>query len=217
MKLFSGPMSMFGAKVQIAVGEKGLACETVMVPFGLGRRYEPKDSEVMRINPKGQVPVLIDGGVEIYDSTQIFEYLEHAYPQPALWPVDPAKRATARQLEHASDEVFFPHIVTLMRRDGDGRAEAIESAGRFHSRIDGLLDDRDWLAGAFGFADIAFFMATLFGEVLGAPIARGATNLQGWRHRMAARNAVRAVAAPMLDYMVRKSVTEAAVAARILA
>ena len=49
-----------------------------MVPFDMQRLYEPKHPEVLRINPKRQVPVLIHDGLEIFDSTQIFEYLEDA-------------------------------------------------------------------------------------------------------------------------------------------
>ena len=67
IRLFSGPLSMFGAKAQIAVLEKGLDFELVMVPFEAA--YEPKHPEVLRINPKRQVPVLIHGDLEIFDST----------------------------------------------------------------------------------------------------------------------------------------------------
>ena len=108
--IFSGPLSMFGAKVQIAALEKGIAFELVMVPFDRDDNYSPRHPEVLRINPKGQVPVLIDDAVELFDSTQIFEYLEDRHPQPALWPAEPAARARARQLEHRSDEVFFPPV-----------------------------------------------------------------------------------------------------------
>jgi len=95
MRIFSGPLSMFGAKVEIAAREKGIAFELIMVPFDMKRRYEPKHPEVLRINPKRQVPVVIDDAVEIFDSTQIFEYLEHTRPEPALWPLDPVARARA--------------------------------------------------------------------------------------------------------------------------
>ena len=71
---------MFGAKAQTALLEKGLAFELEMVPFDMGRLYEPKHSEVMRINPKRQVPVLVNGELEIFNSTQIFEYLEDLVP-----------------------------------------------------------------------------------------------------------------------------------------
>lgn len=113
MKIFSGPLSMFGAKVEIAAREKGVPFELVMVPFDPERGYEPKHPEVLRINPKRQVPILIDDGlidgdVELFNSTQIFEYLEDVKPEPRLWPKDAKARARARQLEHRSDEVFFP-------------------------------------------------------------------------------------------------------------
>ena len=84
MQLFTGPLRMFGAKAEIAALEKGLTFERVMVPFDRDDRYAPRHPEVLRINPKEQVPVLVDGTVEIFDSTLIFEYFEDLKPHPAL-------------------------------------------------------------------------------------------------------------------------------------
>ena len=67
MRLFSGPLSMFGAKVQIAAHEKNIDFELIMVPFTMKEGYAPKHPEVLRINPKRQVPVLIDGDLEIFE------------------------------------------------------------------------------------------------------------------------------------------------------
>jgi glutathione S-transferase len=89
MQLYSGPVSMFGAKAEIAVRAKSIECPRTVVPFSLAKLYEPKHPMVARVNPKGQVPVLVDGDLEIFDSTQIFEYLEDVRPRPALWPSDP--------------------------------------------------------------------------------------------------------------------------------
>jgi len=114
MKLYSGPLSMFGAKAEIAALEKGLDVELIMVPFEMKTLYQPKHPEVLRINPKRQVPVLIDGDLELFDSTQIFEYFETVKPEPALWPAEAKERARARLLEHKSDEIYFPPIVRLM-------------------------------------------------------------------------------------------------------
>src|SRR3546814_3220774 len=88
LTLYSGPLSMFGAKAEIAAREKGLRFELVMVPFAMATLYSPKHPEVERINPKRQVPVLVhrsNGGpdLELLDSTQIFEYLEDLAPDPA--------------------------------------------------------------------------------------------------------------------------------------
>jgi hypothetical protein len=56
MTLYSGPLSMFGAKAHIAALEKGFAINLVMVPFSNDLGYEPKHPEVLRINSKRQVP-----------------------------------------------------------------------------------------------------------------------------------------------------------------
>lgn len=206
MRLFSGPLSMFGAKAQIAALEKGLDFELVMVPFDMQRLYEPKHPDVARINPKRQVPVLIHGDVEIFDSTQIFEYLEDVKPSPALWPAAPAARARARLLELKSDEVYFPHIIKLMglqETPEDPAAVAARSAAaRFYEEMESLLADREFLAGAYSYADIAFYMAQLFGVRMGAPMPEAAPRLRQWRDRMTARAAVRAVVGPMAAFLI---------------
>lgn len=199
MKLYSGPLSMFGAKAEIAAREKGIDFELVMVPFEMKTLYQPKHQEVLRINPKRQVPVLIDGDLEIFDSTQIFEYLETIKPEPALWPAEPKGRARAHLLELKSDEVYFPHIIRLM---GDPKAPgAHDGAAAFYDEMEKQIGDKQWLAGDYSYADIAFYMAQLFGERMGAPMADAHTKLKAWRDRMSDRPAVRQVAAAMGRYL----------------
>jgi glutathione S-transferase len=206
MRLYSGPLSMFGAKAQIAALEKGIAVELVMVPFDMQRLYEPKHPEVLRVNPKRQVPVLIHGDVEIFDSTQIFEYLEHLQPGPALWPAHPSDRARARLLEHLSDEVYFPHVIRLMGLQAlphDPLAVASrEGAAQFYAEMERRLGMQDYLAGGYSFADIAFYMAQLFGERMGAPLDAGTPRLLAWRERVGARPAVREVVGAMVAFLV---------------
>lgn len=205
LTLYSGPLSMFGAKAQIAALEKGLEFELVMVPFDFTRLYTPKHPEVLRINPKRQVPVLVHGGLEIFDSTQIFEYLEDLQPEPALWPREVRARAHARLLEHQSDEVYFPHVIRLMglqdQLGEEAAATAIAAATAYYHRMEAQLADRAWLAGGYSFADIAFYMAALFGERQGAPLTRATPKLFEWRDRMTARPAVRTVAGAMARWL----------------
>jgi len=205
MRLFSGPLSMFGAKAQIAALEKGLDFEFLMVPFDMQRLYEPKHPDVLRINPKRQVPVLIHGDLEIFDSTQLFEYFEDLEPSPALWPTGPAARARARLIELRSDEVYFPHIIRLMglqETPQDPAAIAARSAAAdFYAEMEMVLANRMFLAGAYSFADIAFYMAQLFGERMGAPLTDTSPGLRRWRHRMTARPAVRQVVGPMVAFL----------------
>ena len=209
MKLYSGPLSMFGAKAEIAAHEKGLDVELIMVPFEMKTLYQPKHPDVLRINPKRQVPVLIEGGpggdLELFDSTQIFEYFETVKPEPALWPAEPRARARARLLEHKSDEVYFPPVVRLMglqaTPDDPAAIEARAAAASFYDEREEGLGTGEWLAGNYSYADIAFYMAQLFGERMGAPMTDAHPRLQEWRERMSARPAVRQVAGAMGRYL----------------
>src|SRR6478672_4885193 len=205
MKLYSGPLSMFGAKAEIAAHEKGLAFELVMVPFEMKTLYQPKHPDVLRINPKRQVPVLIDGDLELFDSTQIFEYFETMKPEPALWPAEPKARARARLLEHKSDEVYFPPIVRLMGLQGtpddSGAVDARAAALACYDEMERTLGDKEWLAGSYSYADIAFYMAQLFGARMTAPMDKRHARLQAWRDRMSARPAVAKVAGAMGRYL----------------
>ncbi|PJI44326.1 glutathione S-transferase family protein [Ferrovibrio sp.] len=211
IKLYSGPLSMFGAKAQIAALEKRIDVAVIMVPFEMKALYEPKHPDVLRINPKRQVPVLIHSGpwgdLEIFDSTQIFEYLEDLMPQPPLWPANPVERARARLLELKSDEVYFPHIIKLMglqqTPDDPAAITARAGAAAFYEELEILLGDgRDWLTGtAFSYADIAFYMAQIFGDRMGAPIPASHRYLLAWRSRMGQRTSVRQVAGAMARYL----------------
>ena len=205
LTIYSGPLSMFGAKVEIAAREKELDFDLVMVPYDSKVGYSPKHPEVLRVNPKKQVPVLVHGAVEIFDSTQIFEYLEDIAPSRPLWPRDPAARARARGLEHRSDEVFFPAIIRLMslqeELDTEPAVIAIDAANRYYADMNRLLDSSDWLAGSYSFADIAFYMASLFGERQGAPLTESTPRLFAWRNRMSQRLPVKVVVSAMATWL----------------
>jgi len=196
---------MFGAKAQIAALEKGLDFDLVMVPYNSELGYSPTHPEVLRVNPKRQVPVLVHGDLDIFDSTQIFEYLEDLQPTPALWPRDIRDRANARRLEHQADELYFPPIIRLMGLQKDlGNAIAvasIDAATSYCAKMESLLSANSWLAGRFSFADIAFYMAALFGERQGAPITGTTPRLLEWRTRMTRRPAVRGVVSAMASWL----------------
>ncbi len=200
MRLYSGPLSLFTAKVRIALAEKGLAYERVEVGWSLAQRYEPHHPDVLAFNPKGQVPVLVDGDLAVYDSTLIFEYLEDRYPEPPLYPREISARARCRELEAAADEILFPHVWTLIDQGfypaaGAGRdSVALEQArtgiARFCSEREKDLTAHAFLCGAFSFADIACFVFLNAAATLGAPLLPEHAQLARWFERVAARPAV---------------------------
>lgn len=108
MRLYSGPLSLFSRKVEIALYEKGLDFERVEVTFTQTEGYSPKHPDVTAANPKGQVPVLVDGDLTLFDSTVILEYLEDAYPAPALYPADPREKARCRLVDWMPTRSSWP-------------------------------------------------------------------------------------------------------------
>jgi glutathione S-transferase len=89
MKLYRAPFSTNVERVALALAYKGLEAESVVIS------YDDR-SEVERVSGQPLVPVIDDEGTVVSDSASILEYLEGAYPEPPLYPVDLARRAEMR-------------------------------------------------------------------------------------------------------------------------
>ena len=46
-------------------------------------------ARIREFSPSGRVPVLVDGGLTIWDSLAICEYLHEKFPETALCPAEP--------------------------------------------------------------------------------------------------------------------------------
>jgi len=200
VKLYSGPLSLFTAKVRIALDEKGLDYQRVEVGWSLADRYLPHHPDVAALNPKCEVPVLVDGDLVVYDSTLILEYLEERHPEPPLFPQEIAARARCRQLEAAADEILFPGVWDLIEeslypappggRDADRLEAARARLDACFARLDKELAGREYLCDRFSVADIGGFIMSSAAANLGHPPAQTHTALHGWLGRVAARPAV---------------------------
>jgi glutathione S-transferase len=85
--------------------------------------------------------------------------------------------------------------------DDPAAVEARAAAASFYDEREKGLGTGEWLAGNYSYADIAFYMAQLFGERMGAPMTDAHPRLKAWRERMGARPAVRQVAGAMGRYL----------------
>lgn len=199
MKLYSGPLSLFSAKARIALGEKQLEHELIQVGWSRTAAYEPHHPEVLALNPKRQVPILVHGDVVVCDSTLICEYLEEHQPELPLFPAGIAERARCRAQEWIADEVWFPHLWTLIaaRVYGSGSEAEVPEASRAlqaHARqLDHALGTRDYYCGAFTVADIGSFVFLSTAIALGAPLPDDVPRVAAWLARVAGRPAVAAV------------------------
>lgn len=84
------------------------------------------------ISPYGFVPVLAHKGRHIFESAIINEYLEEAFPEPRLMPLDPGERAEARRWIHYCDSYFAPAAFGLHAKD---MASAAARHQKFIDRI----------------------------------------------------------------------------------
>lgn len=96
-------------RVRIALSEKQLPYESHVVTL------DDVGDEVPRLNPKGEVPVLVVGDCVIYEDGVIAEYLEDRFPRPALYPEEPGRRARARLLVDWVDAELLSPVRGLER------------------------------------------------------------------------------------------------------
>jgi glutathione S-transferase len=192
IKLYTFPQSSNSRKVRIALIEKGLEFERIQIDL---TKKEQKNPDYLKINPFGQVPALDDEGFIVYDSTIINEYLEDEYPYPPLLPKDSDGRARARMMEDFRDNNFNQASSQLNRElrkpEGERNPQAIESAKaeivKCFDRIEKELQGREYLAGEFSLADIAFMPNVDSLERLNVAIDSKYKNLLAWIARLKAR------------------------------
>lgn len=111
MKLVTSLTSPYGRKVRVVLAEK-------KIPFQLQVKnpWTP-DSAVPTYNPLGKVPVLVlEGGVSVFDSRVIVEYLDHASPVSNLIPAEHKSRMAVRGIEALSDGVTDAAVALFLER-----------------------------------------------------------------------------------------------------
>ncbi|GJR68886.1 glutathione S-transferase zeta class-like protein isoform X1 [Tanacetum coccineum] len=91
MKLFSHQMSSCSRRVRLALHLKGLKYECINIT-SVG------DPELLKVNPMGYVPALVDGTTVVSDSYAILLYLEEKFPQHALLPQDLVQKSINYQV-----------------------------------------------------------------------------------------------------------------------
>ncbi|MBN8735575.1 MAG: glutathione S-transferase family protein [Xanthomonadales bacterium] len=97
IKVIGSYISPYVRKVLVFLETKGIEYEIDPIAPFVG------NEAFVRLSPLKRVPVLIDGGLVLNDSSVICQYLEDKFPEPSLYPRDIAQRARARWLEEYAD------------------------------------------------------------------------------------------------------------------
>jgi glutathione S-transferase len=94
-----GHGSPYSWRVWLALEHKAIAYDLKVLSFAAGDTRKP---EFVAINPRHQVPTIVDGGFALWESSAILEYLEERFPAreagKSLFPGDVRNRARIRRL-----------------------------------------------------------------------------------------------------------------------
>jgi len=111
MVLYSGTICPFSQRCRFVLFEKGMDFEIRDVDLF----NKPEDISVM--NPYGQVPILVERDLILYESNIINEYIDERFPHPQLMPADPVQRGRARLLLFNFERELFVHVEALEKQD----------------------------------------------------------------------------------------------------
>ncbi|XVE76974.1 hypothetical protein DITRI_Ditri13aG0024100 [Diplodiscus trichospermus] len=111
--LYSFWQSSCAWRVRFALNLKGLSYEYKAVDLTKGEQFTP---EFEKLNPLHFVPVLVDGDIVVSDSFAILMYLEEKYPQRALLPADPQRKALNLQAASIVSSSIQPlHMMSILK------------------------------------------------------------------------------------------------------
>ena len=153
--------SPFVRKVFVALDYKGIPYEIVpQMPFSGSEEY-------LKINPLGKIPTLVDGDLTLGDSKVICQYLEEAYPEPALYPKDIQQKAMAHWYEdlcggivsELAAGIFFQRFARpkILKQEPDEELVAIIIEKKLPPLLDyleGQVPEDGFLFGEFSMADL---------------------------------------------------------------
>lgn len=111
MVLYSGTTCPFSQRCRFVLFEKGMDFEVRDIDL----YNKPEDISVM--NPYGQVPILVERELILYESNIINEYIDERFPHPQLMPADPTMRARTRLFLFNFERELFSQVALLEDRN----------------------------------------------------------------------------------------------------
>lgn len=119
MVLFSGSTCPFSHRCRFVLNEK--ACDFEIQDVDL---YN-KPPEIDAMTPYGDVPILVERDLTLYNPNIINEYIDERFPHPQLMPADPIQRARARLFLYTFERELFSFVRVLENRDETEKRKAI--------------------------------------------------------------------------------------------
>lgn len=188
MVLYSGTTCPFSQRCRLVLFEKGMDFEIRDVDLF----NKPDDISIM--NPYGQVPILVERDLILYESNIINEYIDERFPHPQLMPADPLMRARARLMLFNFERELFVHVHVMENDKGKSSEKAIERArSEIRDRISSLaplfLKNKYLLGEEFSMLDVAIAPLLWRLDYYGIELSKTAAPLMKYAERIFSRPA----------------------------
>jgi glutathione S-transferase len=168
--VYGSVLSPFVARVLLACGYKGLATELTMPKDGI------KSPEFLKLNPFGKIPTIKDGGMALYESAVIVDYLDAKYKKKKLIPAAAKAMGQARLIAAIAAEYVQPAGLKFfrMKRSNQSTPAEIEATTADLTKgldvLEKVLSGKKFAAGSSaGIAD-CFVIPALFFAVHAAAL-----------------------------------------------
>jgi glutathione S-transferase len=153
LSLYWGSGSPFSWRVLLALEHKRLAYESHLLHFD---KQEQQSPQMLKMNPRGRVPVLKDGDYVVFESVAILYYLDVKYPQPPIFGLDPQEAGVIMRVicefqsyaEPSLQKIVNAIFADQVAEDIDALTDAMHVVGREARTIEGRLSKEDWIVGA---------------------------------------------------------------------
>lgn len=188
MVLYSGTNCPFSQRCRLVLFEKGMDFEIRDVDLF----NKPEDISVM--NPYGQVPILVERDLILYESNIINEYIDERFPHPQLMPPDPVARARARLFLFNFEKELFVHVNVLENEKNKSATPVLDKAilsirDRLTQLAPVFVKNKYMLGEEFSMLDVAIAPLLWRLEHYGIDLSRNAAPLLKYAERIFSRPA----------------------------
>jgi RNA polymerase-associated protein len=188
MVLYSGTTCPFSQRCRLVLFEKGMDFEVRDVDLF----NKPEDISTM--NPYGQVPILVERELILYESNIINEYIDERFPHPQLMPADPLMRARARLMLFNFEKELFVHVHVLEGERNKANDKAQDRArSEIRDRLTTLaplfLKNKYMLGDEFSMLDVAIAPLLWRLDHYGIELSKTAAPLMKYAERIFSRPA----------------------------
>jgi glutathione S-transferase len=147
----------------LALEHKRLAYESQLLHLD---KQEHQSPQMLKLNPRGRVPVLKDGDYVVFESVAILYYLERKYPDPPIFGVTAEEAGVIMRVICEFQAYAEPSVARIVSAifadqvasDIDALTDAMHVVAREARTIEARLAKEEWIVGAaYSATDMVIF------------------------------------------------------------